>query len=154
MAAEADVATDRDRTLVMERIFNAPPERVFKAWTDPKILAQWWGNDEYRASAPYLDLRVGGAWQSPMAGPNGEVHTVSGVYRLIDPPRRLVMTWAWEQADGSRGHETILEITLEPAGAGTRLKLVQGVFADSKQRDGHDFGWQAGFNRLGLLLAG
>ena len=93
-------------------MFKAPPERVFRAWSDPKVLVKWWGTDDYQTPDPQIDFRVGGAWRSAMVGPKGEAHTVSGVYREIEPPKRLVMTWGWEQADGSRGHETVVEVTL------------------------------------------
>ena len=141
-----------ERTLVVERVFRATPERVFRAWSDPKVLVKWWGTDDYQAPDPQIDFRVGGSWRSPMVGPKGEAHTVSGVYREIEPPRRLVMTWGWEQADGSRGHETVVEVSFEPAPGGTRVRLVQSVFEKPKSRDGHDFGWASSFARLDRVL--
>jgi uncharacterized protein YndB with AHSA1/START domain len=145
-------AATADRTLVVERIFKAPPERVFRAWSDHKVLVKWWGTDDYQAPDPQIDFRVGGAWRSAMVGPNGEAHTVSGVYREIEPPKRLVMTWGWEQADGSRGHETVVEVSFEPAPGGTRMRLVQSLFETPKSRDGHDFGWASSFARLDRVL--
>ena len=145
-------AATADRTLVVERIFKAPPERVFRAWSDHKVLVKWWGTDDYQAPDPQIDFRVGGAWRSAMVGPNGEAHTVSGVYREIEPPKRLVMTWGWEQADGSRGHETVVEVSFEPAPGGTRVRLVQSLFETPKSRDGHDFGWASSFARLDRVL--
>ncbi len=142
----------RERTLVIERTFKASPERVFKAWTDPSVLIRWWGTDAYQAPAPQLDVRVGGAWRSPMVGPNGEQHTVSGVYREIAPPRKLAFTWAWDQEDGSRGHETVVDVTFEPVPGGTKIRLVQSVFQTPKSRDGHDFGWASSFDRLERAL--
>ena len=76
-----------------------------------------------------MDVREGGAWRTVMRNAEGAAHIVSGVYREIAPPRRLVMTWGWEQPDGSRGHETTIELDFEPAPDGTRLRLVQRVFA-------------------------
>ncbi len=145
-------AATADRTLVVERIFKAPPERVFRAWSDHKVLVKWWGTDDYQAPDPQIDFRIGGAWRSAMVGPNGEAHTVSGVYREIEPPKRLVMTWGWEQADGSRGHETVVEVNFEPAPGGTRVRLVQSLFETPKSRDGHDFGWASSFARLDRVL--
>jgi uncharacterized protein YndB with AHSA1/START domain len=144
-------AAVKERTLVIERIFKAPPERVFRAWTDPTVLIRWWGPQDYMAPDPELDVRVGGKWRSVMLGPDGSSHTVSGIYREVAPPRRLVMTWGWE-TDGRRGHETVIELTLEPAAGGTRMRLVQGVFETPKARDGHDWGWTSSFVRLEDVL--
>ena len=63
------------------------------------------------------------------------------------------MTWGWEQPDGTRGHETIVEITLDPTPGGTRLKLVQRLFQNVEQREGHKMGWDSSFNALARLLA-
>ncbi|CAN5219095.1 SRPBCC domain-containing protein [soil metagenome] len=144
-------ATAKERTLVIERTFRAPPERVFRAWTDPTVLVRWWGPKDYSAPGPEMDLRGGGKWRSVMLGPNGASHIVSGTYREIAPPRRLVMTWAWE-TDGQRGHETVIELTLEAAAGGTRMRLVQGVFETPKARDGHDWGWTSSFERLEAMF--
>ena len=142
-----------ERTLVIERVFKASPDRVFKAWTDPAILVKWWGPEGFSTPNHKLDVREGGAWRTVMVSPKGEPHTVSGVYREISPPKRLVRTWGWEQPDGSRGHETVVELTFEAAPAGTRLKLVQRLFESAEQRDSHNMGWGSSFNALDKLFA-
>jgi uncharacterized protein YndB with AHSA1/START domain len=143
-----------DRTLVIERVFKAPPERVFKAWTDPEILVKWWGPEGLNTPDCNMDVRTGGAWRTAMAGPKGESHIVSGVYREITPPSRLVMTWGWEKDDGSRGHETVVELTFEPASDGnTKMTLVQALFQSTEQREGHNMGWDSSFNDLDRLLS-
>ncbi len=144
--------TTKDRTLIIERVFKAPPERVFKAWTDAKILAKWWGPEGFHTPDAKLDVRVGGAWRSTMVGPKGEAHIVSGVYREITPPKRLVMTWGWE-TDGKRGHETTIELTFEATAGGTRMRLVQSLFDSADQRDQHNMGWASSFNDLERVLA-
>lgn len=152
-AAAVRQGSEADRTLVIERVFRASPEHVFKAWTDPAILVKWWGPEGFDTSEQTMDVREGGAYRTVMVSPKGESHTVSGVYREIAPPKRLVMTWAWEQPDGSRGHETVVELTFTPAPEGTRLKLVQSVFETVEQRDNHNMGWSSSFNCLDRLFA-
>lgn len=144
-----------DRTLIIERVFKAPPERVFEAWTDPAILVKWWGPEGFgtKPAECAMDVREGGAWRTVMRTETGEAHTVSGVYREIAPPKRLVMTWGWQQPDGTRGHETIVELNLEPAPEGTRLRLVQRVFQSIEQGDNHRKGWSSSFNKLDRLFA-
>ena len=142
-----------DRTLVIERVFKAPPEQVFAAWTDPKILVGWWGPEGHHMPECAMDVREGGEWRTVMQNQSGETHTVSGVYREITPPKRLVMTWAWQQPDGSRGHETMVELSFEPTPGGTRLRLVQRVFANVEQRDNHRMGWSSSLDKLDALVA-
>ena len=93
--------------LVVTRIFAAPRERVFKAWTDPNQLSRWFGpSDEYTAKAE-IDLRVGGAYRLEMHHSGGNVHTVVGTYREIIPPEKLSFTWQWE---GSPAPDTLVTI--------------------------------------------
>jgi len=141
-----------DRTLVIERVFRAPPEQVFAAWTDPTILAEWWGPEGFHTPEYAMDVREGGAWRTLMRNEKGEAHIASGVYREIAPPRRLVMTWGWQQPDGTRGHETVVELSCERVADGTRLRLVQRVFATVENRDGHRMGWTSSFNKLEALV--
>jgi len=155
-ANSASAVHDRDtadRTLVIERVFKAPPDRVFKAWTDPAILVKWWGPEGFDTPDLKMDVRKGGAYRSVMASPQGGAQTVSGIYREVSPPHRLVMTWAWEQPDGSRGHETVVEVTFEAVSAGTRMRLVQRLFQTAEQKSGHNIGWMSSFNDLDRILA-
>lgn len=153
-AAAVREGATADRTLVIERVFKAAPERVFRAWTDPKILVKWWGPEGYGTPDCTMDVRAGGAWRTVMANAEGQSHIVSGVYHEITPPKRLVTTWAWEQEDGRRGHETMLELTFEPAADGnTKVTLVQSLFESVEQRDSHNMGWSSSFNDLDRLLA-
>jgi uncharacterized protein YndB with AHSA1/START domain len=141
------------RTLVIDRIFKASPDKVFKAWTDPAILVQWYGPEGFHIRDLKIDARPGGAHRGVMVAPDGNAHTASGVYREIDPPKRLVMTWAWEDEKGMRGHETVIEITFHAAPGGTRMHLVQQIFETAEQRDGHREGWNSSFNKLERLFA-
>jgi uncharacterized protein YndB with AHSA1/START domain len=151
MARAAAAAAD-DRTLRLEREFKAPPERVFAAFTDPKLLAQWWGPEGMSCPVCEIDLRVGGHWRTCMRGAEGE-HWVSGVYREILPPRRLAFTWAWEE-NGVRGHETVVEIEFAPAGRNTRIVLTQRTFETKDGRDNHSKGWTSSFACLDRFLTG
>lgn len=141
-------ATSDSRTLAMTVLLKAPPERVFDAWTDPALLLQWWGPEGTTTPEHLWDLRVGGRWRTAMQRANGERNTASGVYTLIERPRRLTLTWAWEQADGSRGHETIVDVRFEAVETGTRLLLEQKRFANAEQRGFHSQGWESSFRKL------
>ncbi|HSR75615.1 MAG TPA: SRPBCC domain-containing protein [Xanthobacteraceae bacterium] len=140
-----------DRVLEIERLIPAPPERVFDYWTEPELLAKWFGPEGFDIPTKNLDVRPGGKWRTTMRTPDGQLRTVSGVYNLIDRPRRLVFTWGWDDDSGLRGHETEVTVTLEPTPGGTRLKLVQQLFQTSEVRQLHNRGWASSFNKLQKL---
>jgi uncharacterized protein YndB with AHSA1/START domain len=142
-----------DRVLEIERLIPAPPERVFEYWTEPELLAQWFGPEGFDLPTRNLDVRPGGKWRTTMRSPEGKLRTVSGVYNLIDRPRRLLFTWAWDDDEGMRGHETEVTVTLEPTPGGTRLKLVQQLFQTGEVRNLHNGGWVSSFNKLEKLAA-
>lgn len=141
-----------DRVLTMSRVIKAPPEAVFDAWTKPDILLEWWGPEGTTTPDHAHDVRVGGAWRTRMTGPQGD-YVCSGVYRTIDRPRRLSFTWGWVQPDGSRGHETVVDVTFQPVAGGTRMMLVQQSFQDAGQTTAHSQGWGSSFNKLERMFA-
>ena len=137
-----------DNVLEMERLIPAPPERVFEYWTEPELVAKWFGPGEFDVPSSDLDLRPGGKWRTTIRSPEGQLRTVSGVYSKIEPPRRLVFTWAWNDDNGVRGHETQVTVTLEPTPGGTRLRLVQEDFQNREVRDRHNGGWASSLSKL------
>jgi len=94
------VAGDKEREVVITRVFDAPRELVFKAWTDPKIMKEWYGPKMFTNSVCELDVRVGGAWRIVMRGPDGVEYPGRGVYREIVKPERLVFTSEATDKDG------------------------------------------------------
>jgi uncharacterized protein YndB with AHSA1/START domain len=143
-----------DWILRLERLIPAPPERVFEFWTEPEQLAKWWAPDGYDVSVRALEVRPGGRWTTTMRSADGRTLTISGVYRAMEPPKRLVFTWAWDDDKGKRGHETEITVTFAPVPGGTQLKLVQQTFETAKERDRHSGGWTSTFARLEAVVAG
>ena len=137
-----------DRVLELERLIPAPPERLFAYWTEPDLLVKWFGPEGFDVPSHHLDIRPGGRWRTTLRAPDGTLRTVSGVYNKIEPPRRLVFTWGWDDDNGVRGHETEVTVTFEPTPGGTRLKLIQQVFQTGEVRDLHNGGWASSFNKL------
>ena len=128
MAAGSSVMAP-ERTLVTTRIFDAPRERVYKAWTDPKQLAQWFPPEGFTAPVCQLDVRVGGAIRIDMKGPEGEpfngaLFPGKGVYREVVPNERLAFTLAPEI--GGRTMPTVLmTVQFEDQAGKTKLTIHQ-----------------------------
>ena len=142
-----------DHQLVLERLIPASPERVFDAWVDPGLLVQWWGPEGFSTPEVKIDVRRDGRWRTVMVAPDGGRHIVSGVYRTIDRPQRLVFTWAWEDEAGRRGHESEVEVTFRRAGSGTVMELVHRLLDNIESRDSHRAGWASSLNDFELLFS-
>ena len=142
-----------DKILRLERIFAATPQQLFDAWTKADQLVRWWGPEGCTTPHCDLDIRQGGAWITTMRHNDGSENTVSGIYRLIEPPRRLVFTWAWHN-DGARGHESEVALDFESVDGGTRMVLVQKTFQSDEQCDKHRMGWTSSFNDLARHIEG
>lgn len=156
MAAQSNAAAtaeSSDRVLVITRIFDAPPALVFKAWIDAEHVAKWQGPRGFSTTAVFSDLRPGGSYRLHMLGPDGD-HWMQGTWREIREPERLVFTSCWADADGNaKGPETVLTLTFEQHGAGTRFTLHQAGFESVTARDMHHGGWSSALDRLGEYVA-
>ena len=139
-------------TLEITRDFDAPVARVFRAFAEPDQFIKWWGPTGMHVTDHDIDMKVGGAWRTTIHSETGGDHTVSGVYREITPPKRLVFTWAWER-DGVRGHETLVTIDFADRDGRTRLSLHQQIFESKDMRDSHHGGWSEAFDCLDAALA-
>jgi uncharacterized protein YndB with AHSA1/START domain len=149
MTSTADVT---DRTLVLIRVLDAPREQVFRAWTDPGRVAQWWGPQGFVTTWCEMDIRPGGAYRFCMRSPAGTDHWKRGVYREIIAPERVVFTFAWEDANGRPGHETLITVELEAVGKRTRLTLRQAVFETVERCEDHRTGWTSCLERFAAWL--
>ena len=91
MSATNNIDLGRDpRSIIGTRVFDAPRELVFAAFTDPQHLAQWWGPEGFTTTTSAFDFRVGGVWRFVMHGPDGRDYENRVTYEEIDPPSRLV----------------------------------------------------------------
>ena len=138
-------------TLNLRRTFQAPREKVFRAWTDPEELKKWWGPEGYATPSAEVDLRVGGKYRLGMRKlPDGETFYLSGIYREVRPPERLVYTWRWE-AQPEHG-ETLVTVEFREVGDSTEVVLTHERFPTEKARDDHNRGWSGCLDRLAELL--
>jgi len=142
-----------DVELIITKVFNASPEEVFAAWTDPVQLAQWYGPEGFTNTIHEFDLREGGTYRLTMHGPKGEDHPLRGTFRAIEKPKRLVMTWQWEGEGGMGGGETVVTVELRAIGQKTEMTMTHAGFADEKEKTMHNQGWSSSFNKLEKVLA-
>jgi uncharacterized protein YndB with AHSA1/START domain len=143
-------ADETRHDMVITRVFDAPVERVFAAWTDPAQFAQWFGPHGMKNTLCEFDLRVGGIWRLQAEG-LGTRRALSGRYLEIDPPRRLVFTWAWHETGDlltPREHETTVALDFKSVGRRTELTLTQSLFRDRTGADNHRWGWGQSFEKL------
>lgn len=125
-------------TIRQEITIAAPAAKVFAALTVPEQLKQWWwDNDD---STIEQDFHVGGVWRATGTSGKGERFSVTGTYRVIDPPRVLEYTWLhdWGQIDKT---ETIVRFELDERDGVTHLRLIHSGFTDMSSKDDHENGW-------------
>ncbi|MGE0354929.1 MAG: SRPBCC domain-containing protein [Gemmatimonadales bacterium] len=146
--APSGASTTSGRELTIVRTFDAPPELVYRAWTEPEHLSRWSAPHGFTITHCEGDARPGGTWRCCMRAPEGADLWVGGVYREVVRNERLVFSHAWEGDDGRPGHETLVTVTLKPSGTGTEMTFQQGVFDSRESRDGHQGGWTQCFERL------
>jgi len=142
----------KERELVMTRIFDAPRSLVFKAWTEPERIMQWWGPRGFVTLSCEMDFCPGGLWRTRSKAPDGQEYMSRSVFREIVEPERLVFTYAWEDAAGKSKHETLVTITFVEQNGKTVLTFQQGVFASVTSRDEHEEGWRSAFELLSEYL--
>jgi len=154
MAAGNCAAQSGELELVITRTLDAPRGLVFKAWTQPEHLAQWWGPRGFTLPSCEIDLRASGVYRYQMRGPKGDDHWSQGVFREIVEPERLVMAGSCVDVDGNpTGPETLVTVTFEEQGGKTKVTLRQTEFESVTSRDAHRDGWTSSLERLREFLA-
>ncbi len=142
--------------LLITREFDAPRELVFKAYTDPNLLPQWWGPRNLSTEVDTMDVRPGGQWRFLNRDAEGNEYAFHGVYHEILAPERIIDTFEFEGLPET-GHVTLETMKLEPLPGGRTKLTVQSVFQSVADRDGMlQSGMEEGVNdtydRLAELL--
>lgn len=163
---DAKRSSTDEPTLVITRIFDAPRELVFKVWTDPKHVVNWWGPRDFTTPYIKIDFRVGGSFHFCMRAPDGQEYWNKGVYREIVAPERIVSAMYFSDKDGNIVEPThygmgsdvpseMLDVVTFAVHAGNRTKLTlqrNTPLAVSK-RYGEDQGWNQSLDRFAAELA-
>lgn len=155
----ATIAPASDRELVLTRILNAPREKLFKCWTQPELLTQWFAPLPWTTPRAEMDLRPGGASTIVMRSPDGQEFPNSGVYLEVVPNERLVFTDAYTRAwvPSEKPFMTV-ELTFEDAGAGktkytARVRHWTVADREAHEKMGFHEGWGICAQQLETLAA-
>jgi uncharacterized protein YndB with AHSA1/START domain len=152
-AAANLTAEPAECVLVITRVFDAPRELVWKAWSDPEQMVKWHGPRGFTSTIELMENWPGGRYRIKMRGPDGD-HWTQGINREIVPPERLVFEGCWADAEGRPvGPNTTVTIMFEELGRKTKLTLHQALFESVTARDGHQFGWNSALDCLAEYLA-
>lgn len=157
MATDRPTNTLAQRELVITRVLDAPRALVWKAWTDPKHLAQWWGPKGFTNPVCEVDVRPGGTIRIEMTGPDGVVYPMSGVFREIIAPERLVFISIAEDKEGGPLLEALTTVTFAEHGGKTKLtvdaRAVALVATAVQYLEGMEAGWSQSLDRLATYVA-
>jgi uncharacterized protein YndB with AHSA1/START domain len=161
--AEKEIIQAKKTDLVITRIFNAPREQVWKAWTDPEHLKKWWGPAGYSCPDCTIDFRVGGKYLFSMQDSKGNKIWSTGEYREIIHPEKIVCTDSFADENGnvvSSEHygmygvpmEMIVTVILEDENGKTKMTMIHAGLPAGEQYDGATAGWDTSFDKLAESL--
>jgi uncharacterized protein YndB with AHSA1/START domain len=165
---------ETDNSIIFTKTFNASPEAVWKAWTDPEMIKKWWGPEGFTAPSAKVDLKVGGKYVYAMQGPAGSewdrVMYSAGVFKEIIPYKKIVVTDYFSDAEGNMiqpseegqdpnfPEETIVTVLFEEVDSGrTKLSVIYpkpetAEQLDAMKKSGMEEGWMQTLNKLQIAL--
>lgn len=160
--------------VTIERVFNSTPEKVFKAFTDPAVVKEWWGPEGFTAPSAKADFKVGGKYIYAMKGPDGSewdaVAYSAGVYKEIVPNEKIVVTDFFSDSEGNMidptdagmdpnfPKESTVEIRFEPVDGGKTKLTIHYPKPESDAQlqamiaSGMEQGWQSSLNKLAKIV--
>jgi uncharacterized protein YndB with AHSA1/START domain len=134
-------------TLAMKRVLAAAPSVVFVAFSDPDRLAKWWGPAGFVVRSLDFDPRVGASYRIEVQPPEGDSFSITGEFREVHPPVRLVFTFVYEDPNPD-DVGTLVELSFRDLGASTKVAFTQGPFKTAARRRLHRDGWTDSFDTL------
>jgi len=139
-------------SLQIKRFINAPPDRVYAAWTEPAQLKEWWGPESVRTRNFAAEVRVGGKYRWDLINQEDEEMSVFGEYRELVPEKKIVFTWKWDDEEIWENRTSIVTVELSDREGGTELLLKHEQLPSEESRDRHNEGWNSVLDRLEKFL--
>jgi uncharacterized protein YndB with AHSA1/START domain len=135
-------------SLEIKRVINAPRERVYAAWTEPEQLKQWFGPEKVQTHDLIAEPRAGGRFRWDLSNPEGEKMTCRGEYRELEPDRKIVFTWQWDDDETWENHTSVVTVELADCEGGTEIRLRHEFLPNEKSCEGHTEGWNSVLDKL------
>ena len=140
--------TSEKLSLEIKRFIDAPRDQVYAAWTDPAQLRQWFGPEKVQTRNLIADARVGGKFRWDLTNSEGEKMTCLGEYRELQPDKKIVFTWQWDDDEDWENHTSVVTVELSDRDNGTELRLIHEQLPNEASRDGHTEGWNSALDKL------
>lgn len=137
--------------VTLSRRFPDAPSTLFRAFSDPEALRQWWGPKDFRIDTISFPARVGALYRVTLTAPDGSRWAHEGRFLEVDPPRRLVYTWQWTDGPLSRA-ETLVELEFDATPDGTVLTVRHSRFLNDAECNAHVVGWTDTLDRVSAWL--
>ena len=155
--ATGNLMASNQQELVPTRVFDAPRKLVFKAWTDPKCVAMWWGPHHFTNPVCELDARPGGAILIHMRAPDGMVYPMTGTFQEVIEPERIVFTSAALDDKGNPMFEVLTTVTFAEEGGKTkqimRARVIKMTPQAAPYLAGMEQGWTQSLERLTTYIS-
>lgn len=142
--------------VVIRRVVAAAQERVYRNWTEPDLLKRWWGPGGFTCPMAEVDLRPGGTYRLVMQPPgDGPQMSVTGTYREIEPPARLVYTWRWDTGPAASSEESVVTVEFHHLeDERTEVVVTHDRFPAGHDSSPYRTGWEQGLEKLDATLNG
>ena len=140
-------------SLKLSRFIKAPRERVFAAWITPSDIVRWLGGEPCHIQTANIDARVGGEYHFKFKGSDAGKPGMTGVFREVKSPERLVFTWMTGSCDEEMPRaETLVTVEFTAQSGGTMVQLTHEGFPTEELCEGHNQGWNSSFDKLEKLV--
>lgn len=144
---------EADESAEVRRRVDAPPERVFAAFADPRLVSRWLKpGPEVRLEVLTFDFRVGGTYRFAYGLPDGGVMHVNGAFREIEPPSRIAFSWNIEPPDAHAGVRSEVFATITPSGSGAEIHIRHEKLAQAGASERHAEGWRGALHLMAVLF--
>jgi uncharacterized protein YndB with AHSA1/START domain len=144
------MASDPTEVIIVRKVFPAPKERVFRAWTEPSQVKRWWSIGEgWKTSFVDMDVRVGGKFRLGNEPPDGNVVLITGEFLVVQPPDKLVYTWHFE---APKPEESVVKVEFRGVGDETEV-LITHEHASKEMGPSGEAAWINVLQRLASLLS-
>lgn len=142
-----------EATVQVKQTFAAPRTKVFRAWTEPEELKKWWRPGGCILPHVEMDLQVGGHYRFGLQFPPEDVFYLTGIYREVQPPEKLVFTWRWEKQEMDIG-ESLVTVEFHDRGEATEIVLTHEKFPSEEAAERHHQGWISIFESFAQAIQG